>query len=213
MPQIQRPAAPAAGKRGKIMGRKNKLAAPPPPRKARAVVDPPEAPAKITPDLVKDRGYRGNDGKPSNNKAWRRLSPLQAAMAKNQLSGGEFSAADRFRAGQRYSEIFDTSERSGKDSTQALNVSRGGKLGGGSGQAASEAWDERLFIERLMGARDRTIIRLVCGEGGQPAAAVKQACGDGYKFTAQARFREALDALVEAFDALRGKRSSVKKVA
>ena len=53
-------------------------------------------------------------------KAWRKLSPLEAAYAKGQLAGGnpKFTAAQRFEAGQRYAQIFAACESSGRDCTQ-----------------------------------------------------------------------------------------------
>ena len=54
-------------------------------------------------------------------------------------------------------------------------------------------------VEARLGERDRAIIRMVCGEGFAPVEAVRAACGDDYKHTTAARFREALDALTDAF--------------
>ena len=52
-------------------------------------------------------------------------------------------------------------------------------------------------VEQAMGTNDWMICRRVCGENYAVAAAV-QAISPGYKFSTLARFREALDALVEA---------------
>ena len=50
--------------------------------------------------------------------------------------------------------------------------------------------------EQAMGTNDWMICRRVCGENYAVAAAV-QAISPGYKFSTLARFREALDALVD----------------
>lgn len=155
----------------------------------------PDAPAMVRSDHVRDRVISPAAGAA---KAWRKLSPLEAAYAKGQLAGGSarFTAAQRFEAGQRYAAIFAACESSGRDSTQMMNVSR--SYGGaplGMGQRA--AMEKQRTIEAAMGANDAAIIRKVCGEGVTPAEAVRQVCSD-YKDTVTARFREALDALARA---------------
>ena len=52
-------------------------------------------------------------------------------------------------------------------------------------------------VEAAMGANDWLIVRRVCGENYSVAQAVA-AISPAYKFSTLARFREALDALVEA---------------
>ena len=161
--------------------------------KKRILGQQPESPAVITPHHVRDRVISPVAGA---SKAWRKLSPLEAAYAKGQLAGGNprASAAQRFEAGQRYASIFAACESQGRDSTQLMNVSR--SYGGaplGLGQRA--AMDKLREIEAAMGANDAAILRKVCGEGHTPAEAVRMVCGD-YRDTVTARFREALDALV-----------------
>jgi hypothetical protein len=161
----------------------------------------PEAPAVITPLHRKDRLISPTAGAP---KGYRKLTPLEATYAKNQLAGGSerHLAQDRFDAGQRYSELFDLAQVTGRDSTQALNLS-----GGGAGLplsvAQSEAITALVCVESHLGARDRQIIRMVCGMGNWPSEAVSQIYSGDYKFTTMARFRESLDALIEAFETAR----------
>jgi hypothetical protein len=169
--------------------------------KKRIASDQPEAPAVITRDHVRDRVVSPVAGAA---KAWRKLSPLEAAYAKGQLAGGNprVTAAQRFEAGQRYAAIFAATEAQGRDSTQLMNVTR--SYGGaplGMGQRA--AMEKLRAIESAMGANDAAILRKVCGEGFTPAEAVRLVCGD-YRDTVTARFREALDALAGAFTAGRG---------
>jgi len=161
----------------------------------------PETPAKVTHLHVQDRAFRNDAGQiVAGQQAWRRLSPLEACYAKGQLAGGSdrYTAQARFDAGQRYSEIFLTAQSSGRDSTQALNVSRSG---GGLplSQAQSDAIRVLVTIHSHMGAKDRLIVTRVCGEGHFPSAAVREVCGD-YRDTVSARFREALDGLIEAME-------------
>jgi len=156
-----------------------------------------QAPAIVTRDHVRDRVISPVAGAA---KAWRKLSPLEAAYAKGQLAGGnaKVSAAQRFEAGQRYAQIFAACESKGRDSTQLMNVSR--SYGGaplGMGQRA--AMDRLRAVESAMGANDAAILRKVCGEGFTPAESVRSVCGDGYRDATLARFREALDSLVGTF--------------
>lgn len=164
------------------------------------------APAVITTLHRKDRPATDNDGKPiTGTAAWRKLTPLQAVYAKNQLAGGSnrFTAADRYSAGQSYADTFDAAERPGKDSTQALNAIRGGS-GGSSTGAQTKAASDLICIHSSLGHRDRQLVMMVCGQGYWPSEAVRTVCGD-YRDTVMARFREALDSLCEAMEATRSR--------
>jgi hypothetical protein len=180
-------------------------------RKGQPQAEQAERPVVITPLHVKDRSFVSEIAEGPRTKrvlagakAWRKLTPLQAVYAKGQLAGGSplHDAVARFAAGQRYAGIFDLSQSGGCDSTQmqAISRSRVGS-GGPAGHSQSEALRALARIEERLGARDARIIRMVCGEGHAPVEAVRAACGDDYKHTVAARFREALDALVEGFEA------------
>lgn len=156
-----------------------------------------DGPAVLHPGHVQDRVISPAAGAP---KAWRNLSPLESAHAKNQLSGGNqrYSAAQRFEAGTNYAQIFLIANGAGgRDSTQAMNVA-GGTAGYEMPQSQQMAFRALAEIDGCMGARDARIIRKVCGEGHKPVDAIKEICAD-YQHTVAARFREALDALIEAF--------------
>lgn len=154
----------------------------------------PEGPVIARGDHVQDRVISPVAGAA---RAWRKLSPLEAAYARGQLAGSKHSASERFEAGQRYARIFAACESSGRDSTQLLNVSRSyGGVPLGEGQRG--AMEKLRAIHARMGANDAMIVRLVCGEGFTPAEAVRRVCGDGYKDATLARFREALDGLRSA---------------
>lgn len=163
-----------------------------------------DGPAVVGAGHVRNRPATDDKGRLITGKsAWRRLSPLETAFAKNQLAGGcaRFTAAQRFEAGTNYAQIFHTAQTSGRDSTQALNVSR--STGGDPlSQSQATAIRARIVLESHMAERDRAIIRMVCGEGYGPAEAVRHVCGD-YRDTVSARFREALDSLIEAFETSR----------
>lgn len=166
--------------------------------------DQPQAPAKITELHVlgrpaTDENMRAIVGRA----AWSKLSPLEACYAKNQLGGGntKYTAQNRMAAGEAYSKLFDMTEKSGTDSTQALNVSRSSSRGFNN-DVQDRAWTERLAVESHLNHADRQIITMVCGEGRYPSEAVRAVCGD-YKDAVIPRFRESLDHLIEAFETAR----------
>ncbi len=162
--------------------------------------DQPEGPARPRGDHVRDRIVSPVAGAA---KAWRKLSPLEAAYARGQLAGGKHSAGERLAAGQRYARLFAASESSGRDSTQLLNISR--SYGGSPlGESQRAALEKLRVIHAAVGANDAMIVRLVCGEGHTPAEAVRRVCGDGYRDATLARFREALDQLVKNFAQRKG---------
>lgn len=160
---------------------------------------------------VRCRPATDKDMKPiTGTKAWRNLSPLESAHAKNQLSGGNhrYSAAQRFEAGTNYAQIFLIANGAGgRDSTQAMNVA-GGNAGYEMPQSQQMAFRALADIEGCMGARDARIIRRICGEGQSVTKAIMEICAD-YDRAAPTRFRESLDALIEAF----GKQRSGKRAA
>lgn len=126
-------------------------------------------------------------------------TPLEAAYQNGKLGDKDSSdARSRLNAGLTYSGIWDTAQSAGRDSTQALNVSR--SSGGGSiSQAQSDSIKALVAIESHLGQRDRIIIRMVCGEGHFPSEAVAMVSPDYAKAT-MPRFRESLDCLIEAIE-------------
>lgn len=179
-------------------------------RNPRAKNEEIDAPAIINSDHVRNRAFvieipDGRDTKRiiAPGKGWRRLSPLEQAYLRGQLAGGaaRHDALARFEAGKRYGEMFAIAQSSGRDSTNMDRISRSG---GGASISDSQASAIRavIAVDSRMSARDRAIVRLVCGEGFFPSEAVRQVCAD-YRHTIPARLREALDGLVEAFEAAR----------
>jgi hypothetical protein len=161
----------------------------------------PEAPAKIDPALhVQDRALSARAGA---KKGWRKPSPLEAYYEKGQLGGGDtrYAAIARLEAGLTYAALFQTAQASGRDSTDLSRIS-GGARGLPLAQAQIEALRALASVQGHMGARDRAIVRMVCGEGYWPSEAVRSVCA-GYKDRVTARFREALDVLIEALETTR----------
>lgn len=169
-----------------------------------------ESPAIIGDDHVRNRAFVIDvpDGRTTKRviapgKGWRRLSPLEQAYLRGQLAGGapRHDALARFEAGKRYGEMFALAQSTGRDSTDMDRISRSG---GGASISDSQAAAIRavIAVESRLSERDRAIVRMVCGQGFFPSEAVRQVCAD-YKHTIPARLREALDGLVEGFEASR----------
>jgi hypothetical protein len=162
------------------------------------------SPSKITKLHVRARPALDDKMRPITGKtAWTKWTPLEAAFQNGKLQGGDskYSPIDRFNAGKKYEEIWDLAQSAGRDSTQAFCISRG--FGGGSiGQTQSDAVTALVRVDSHLSQRDRIIIRMVCGEGHFPSEAVAMVSADYVKATA-ARFREALDSLIEAFEKVR----------
>lgn len=160
-----------------------------------------ETPAIVSPAHSQDRELSTVAGSP---RGWRKLSPLQSAYEQGKLRGGNsrYQAIDRYEAGKIYERHFDLSQTSGRN---MLDLDRGFGSSGGStlGQAQIDAIRALVTIESNLGTHDRTIIRKVCGEGGKPAEAVSFVAGADYKDAVLARFREALDALIQAIEVAR----------
>jgi hypothetical protein len=84
-------------------------------------------------------------------------------------------------------------------------VRSGGGRPGGFVDHQRDAKDFWRRVEQAMGTRDWQICWRVCGENCTVAETV-QAISPGYKFSTLARFREALDALIEGMAKARRRR-------
>ena len=162
-----------------------------------------ETPAIVTPAHTQDRELTTVAGGP---RGWRKLSPLQVAHQKNQLAGGNpnYHAHQRYEAAMIYTAYFDTAQPNLPSSSDFDRV-RGAGNGLPLSQAYCNATQALIAIESHLGRADRTIVRKVCGEGETLANAVRLACGPDFAKATLARFREALDALIEAEEAARRK--------
>jgi hypothetical protein len=162
-----------------------------------------QTPAKISELHVLGRPATDRDMKPVTGKqAWTKWTPLEAAYHGGKLGEKDSSdARSRLNAGLTYSAIWDAAQSAGRDSTQALNISRG-TGGGGFSQAQSDSIKALVTIDSHLGQRDRIIIRMTCGEGHFPSEAVAMVSPDYAKATT-ARFKEALDALADVLETVR----------
>ena len=164
-------------------------------------------PAIVRAEHVKDRAVSLGPGAP---KAWRARSVLEIAFERSQLDDGEgdglgrkFRAKRRLDAGQIYAKLFVVAQTSGKDSTTDLDRIASVSTRLPLTERQAEAIRSLAAIERHMGARDGRIVRMVCGENYHLSEAVLSACGRSYRQSVMPRFREALDALVEAVETVR----------
>ena len=165
----------------------------------KAEIDDVDGPAIVRADHVRERPAKDDHGKPITGKtAWKRLSPLESSYDKNQLAGGspKYLAHQRYEAGAQYAKLWALSQSSGRDSTDMDRVSKSG-AGASLSQSQADAMRSLVGIHMHLGERDRAIVRMVCGEGYWPSEAVRTICAD-YRDAVVPRFREALDALIEA---------------
>lgn len=175
---------------------------------AKPAIKEDESQEPLGPAVVTDLHTRARDisvvaGSP---KGWNKWTPLEAFFDKRRKASPseKLTAEDivRFNAGQQYTVLWDTAQSSGKDSTQSLNVSRGGGSGLPLSQRQHDAIRALVAVESHLGQRDRIIIRMVCGQGSFPSEAVAMV-GTGYAKATTPRFLEALDALADSFEAVR----------
>jgi hypothetical protein len=172
-----------------------------------------EGPAVVTGDHVQDRVLSPRAGA---KKGWSKLAPYEkefrrgALMCKERCTGAtatreeEARALDRFAAARAFDDgwrICNTPFPPGVDFDRVRSSG-----GGVPGAFADHQRDAKAFwrrVESAMGANDWLICRLVCGEGHSVAQAV-MTVSPAYKFSTLARFREALDGLIEGMRRSRG---------
>lgn len=158
-----------------------------------------QGPAIVTRLHRQDRNLTRDTG---SKKGWRKLSPLERAYENGQLGNDGHTPKARRDAGMEYGEIFRLSQSSGRDSTDLDRISGAGK-GGPFAHAQGQALRQIASIDSHMGRRDRLIVRMVCGQEHFPSEAVAAACGSDSAKRTLPRFREALDALIEAMETAR----------
>lgn len=122
--------------------------------------------------------------------------PLDIAYRRGQLDGNKNAGPLRHAAGEIYREWYRISHSSGRDSTQGMSGSRGGMA-----PAFGEASRKLIATDSNLSAKDRKIVRMVCGDGHTPASAVLGTCGAAYERSVTPRFCEALDSLIDAMEA------------
>lgn len=103
----------------------------------------------------------------------------------------------RVRAGHAYRGLCERSRGSGRDSSQ-LTIS-GARSPGTISDDSADAKTKLKTIDGRLSENDRKLVRMVCDEGYWPSQAVRS-IGTGYEKSVGPRFREAMDALVLAFE-------------
>jgi hypothetical protein len=168
-----------------------------------------DGPAVIRGDHVQNRSLSPRAGAKA---GWSRLTVYERAFRLGQLICKERctgAAATRDEEGRALDRCAAT--RAFDEGWQVCHASFPGGVdfdrvrtsGGTPGAFADHQRDAKAFwrrVEQGMGANDWLICRLVCGQNHTVAEAVTAISPD-YKFSTLARFREALDALVERMKA------------
>jgi hypothetical protein len=161
-----------------------------------------EGPAIVGRDHVRDRVLSGPAGAKA---GWSRLTVYEKAFRLGQLKckeardprAEEARALDRFAAARAFDEGWQVCNASFPGGRGWDEVGGGGGVPGAFVDHQRDAKDFWRRVEQAMGSRDWMICRRACGEN-CTVAETMQAISPGYKFSTLARFREALDALVEA---------------
>jgi hypothetical protein len=160
-----------------------------------------EGPAIVASEHVRDRVLSSRAGAKA---GWSRLTVYEKAFRLGQLKckeagdarAEEARALDRFAAARAFDEGWQICNASFPGGRAWDEVGGGGGVPGAFVDHQRDAKDFWRRVEQAMGARDWMICRRVCGEDCTVSETV-QAISPGYKFSTLARFREALDALVE----------------
>ena len=164
-----------------------------------------DGPAVIGADHVRDRVLSHQAGAKA---GWSRLTVYERAFrlghfkCKERCTSAHATRAEEGRALDRYAaaRAFDTGwQICSAGFPGGVDFDRVRTSGGVPGAFADHQRDAKAFwrrVEQAMGANDWLICRRVCGENYAVAETV-QAISPGYRFSTLARFREALDALVE----------------
>lgn len=181
--------------------------------------EPVEAPAVVTPEHVQDRVLSGAAGA---RKGWSKLTVYEREFRLGHLrckercesrDGAEAGAraeADRFAAARAFDLGWQVCIASWPGSGGYDQVKSSGGVPGAFVDHQRDVKEFWRRVEQAMGANDWLICRRVCGENFSVAAAVT-AINPGYRFSTLARFREALDALVEGMKrARRAERMAIK---
>jgi len=172
-----------------------------------------EAPAILTADHVQDRVLSARAGA---KKGWSRLAPYEkefrrgSLVCKERCTGAvatreeEARALDRFAAARALDQGWQVINAPFPGGVDFDRVRSSGGVPGAFADHQRDAKDFWRRVEAAMGANDWLICKMVCGEGHSVAQAV-MTVSPAYKFSTLARFREALDGLVEGMR--RGRRA------
>jgi hypothetical protein len=164
-----------------------------------------DGPAVIGPDHVRDRVLSARAGaKPG----WSRLTVYERAFRLGQMQckerctsavatrEEEGRALDRYAAARAFDQGWQICAASFPGGADLGRIRTSGGVPGGFADHQRDAKAFWRRVEQAMGANDWMICRRVCGENYSIAETV-QSISPGYRFSTLARFREALDSLVE----------------
>jgi hypothetical protein len=175
-------------------------------KRSRTQEDAIEGPAVVTDAHAQDRVLSGRAGA---KKGWSRLTVYEKEfrrghlVCKGRCTGAatareeEARALDRLAAARAFDRGWQMCQASFPAGVDFDRVRSSG--GGTPGTFADHAREAKEFWRRVqaaMGANDWLICKMVCGEGHSVAQAV-MAVSPAYRFSTLARFREALDSLME----------------
>jgi hypothetical protein len=174
-------------------------------RKQKAPVgEPVEGPVVVTADHAQDRVLSAAAGA---RKGWSKLTVYEREfrlghlrckdrVTKDALEAELRREADRFAAARAFDLGWQVCTASWPGSGGYDQVKTSGGVPGAFADHQRDVKDFWRRVEQAMGANDWLICRRVCGENFSVASAV-MAINPGYRASTLARFREALDALVE----------------
>lgn len=178
-----------------------------------ATADEPDEPARITSEHVQDRILHTRAG---SKVGWSRLTVFEQAHRAGKLVDKERAqkspaamqdeigkALDRFLAGKRFMELWLIGQASIGGSMDFSRI----RCAGTGVPFSDTQFDAKTLlraIEGQLGTNDWMICRRVIGENHSIAETVVDLT-PGYRASTLARFRESLDALVEAFQRVRVK--------
>ena len=172
---------------------------------ARAAEETVEEPAVIGPDHARDRILSPRAGA---KQGWSRLTVYEKEFRRghmrckerctgvNAAREEEARALDRFAAARAFDEGWRICHAPFPGGVDFDRVKGSGGVPGAFADHARDAKDFWHRVQGAMGANDWLICRMVCGENFSVAEAVTMV-SRAYKFSTLARFREALDALIQ----------------
>lgn len=160
-------------------------------------LDETQHPVLITPLHVRDRATSKVAGMPL---AWRKMHPIEYMYQQERFGAlNSNEAKRRCAAGVLYADIWNCSQKAGRDSTASFDVGRSMGSGVPLTERQTAAIQRLVRLEMLMGENDRTICRAVCWWGHTPVEAMRLA-KLGTDTRVSARLCEALDVLADVLE-------------
>lgn len=169
-----------------------------------------EGPAKLRPGHIQDRtlsivagavlGWTNLEGSPIAQAHENGALVAPSEKDKTKKWSPKFNGNVRWLAMRDYAEIHHLAQPGSRDSTNLDIVSGGG--GCFIAEAQSDAIKKLIAVKSWMAEKDRIIVQRLAG-GWSLAGAVREACGEEFKFSVRARVRDALDSLIQAMESAR----------